>query len=143
MPRKAKAKPAEKIVFTKKDPIYCPYCHKKIADSHATEEHGQCRHLVSIHLPNFRSDRPDFSKDAAFTDWWHAQPWNDLYEDRDDDPPTVAAFGHDKLTAQIVRFLRAYEACPHIDVLIAQEDQGYGPFWGSIGPVLFGFRRKG
>jgi hypothetical protein len=123
--------------------IQCPYCHEEIASNEREEEHGVCEHLVCIHLPTSGDgERPDFSKDNAFTQWWRDQDFPGLAEDRDGDSETMTALGYGNLSPGIARILGAYIKCPHLDCLIAQEDQGFGPCCGSIGPVLFGFRKN-
>lgn len=140
-PRNTNPEHLEKIVLEFGGIVRCPYCQEEIANSEAEEAHGVCEHLVGIHLVNFQEDGLDFGGDDGFVSWWGEQPWDDLYECRDDDSNSVSAFGEKALAPEFVRVLRTYEACPLIDCLIAQEDQGGGPCCGSIGPVLFGFRK--
>ena len=134
--QKSKTKPTEKILITCNDLIECPYCRKEIISADAVEL-GECEHLVCIHLPSYQKDGLEFAKDSVFKGWWNEQPWKDLYDERDDDPQRASAFGRDNLDAKMVRVLQAYAACPHVDVLIEQEDQGTGAF----SSVLFGFRK--
>lgn len=140
--REIEATSPDKIVLEFGDPVLCPYCQTVIASSEAEEARGECEHLVCVHLVKFQDNGPDFSVGNGFNDWWRSQQWEDLYEDRDNDPESVAAFGHKALDPKMVRVLRVYADCPWIDRLVAQEDQGFGPSSGAIGPVLFGFRKN-
>ena len=132
-----------KITIEHDGTIECPYCGLEIASNEREEEHGVCEHLICVHLFSFSDeDNPDFSKDETFAEWWRNQNFEDLCEERDDDPDSTSAFGYKELNPKVVRVLKSYETCPYIDCLVAQEDQGGGPSCGAIGPVLIGFREN-
>ncbi len=124
------------------DAVPCPYCGQEIGAEEGEAVHDMCEHLGCIYLTECENDHgSDVSRRPAFLDWWRNQGFPSLHREHDIDPETVSVFGYDDRLPQLVRVICAYETAPHTARLVAQEGQGFGPCYGSIGPVLFDFSK--
>lgn len=121
--------------------VECPYCEQEIVGGEREDAHGECEHLILIHVPLHDEDKPGFVQGDPILEWWNAQDFPSLWQHRVDDRAGVETVGIENVNPNLARVLEAYSRCPHIDVLILQEDQGSGPSSGAIGPVLFGFSK--